>query len=103
LAMSINRWSIDESTQTFERLAKSAFKQRKVLNIPILSYIHELLASYLDDGLYLAKNLEAALEKVFGTDKSFLNYSHATSTRYKSRFARGDDRQRTVTLHIHQL
>jgi hypothetical protein len=78
--MFINGWSIDESTQTFERLAKLAFKRRKVLNIPILSRIHELLASYLADGLYPAENIEAALKEVFGTEKSILDYSHATST-----------------------
>jgi hypothetical protein len=78
--MFINGWSIDQSTQTFERLAKLAFKRRKVLNIPILSRIHELLASYLDDGLYPAKNIEAALKEVFGTDRSILDYSYATST-----------------------
>lgn len=79
LAMFVNGWSIDESTETFERLAKLAFKRRKVLNIPILSRIHELLASYLADGLYPAKNIEAALKEVFGTNKSILDYSHATS------------------------
>jgi hypothetical protein len=79
MAMFINGWSIDESTESFEKLAKVAFKRRKVLDIPFLSRIHELLKSYLADGLYPAENIEAALQAVFGKDKSILDYSHATS------------------------
>src|ERR1700747_1295610 len=79
MAMFINGWSIDKSTESFEKLAKVAFKRRKVLDIPFLSRIHELLKSYLADGLYPAENIEAALQAVFGKDKGILDYSHATS------------------------
>ncbi|KAH8653952.1 acyl transferase/acyl hydrolase/lysophospholipase [Tricladium varicosporioides] len=79
MAMFINGWSIDKSTESFEKLAKVAFKRRKVLDIPFLSRIHELLKSYLADGLYPAENIEAALQAVFGKDKTILDYSHATS------------------------
>ncbi|KAH9204856.1 patatin-like phospholipase-like protein [Leptodontidium sp. 2 PMI_412] len=79
MAMFINGWSIDESTESFEKLAKVAFKRRKVLDIPFLSRVHELLKSYLADGLYPAENIEAALQAVFGKDKTILDYSHATS------------------------
>jgi hypothetical protein len=77
--MFINAWSIDESIQMFGRLAKLAFKRRKVLNIPILSCIYKLLTSYLANSLYLVDNIEAALKEVFGTEKGILGYSHATS------------------------
>lgn len=80
LAMGTKGWSIDKTIQMFERLAKLAFVRRKVLNIPILSSMLELLISYWADGLYPAENIEAALKEVFGTDKSILDYSHATST-----------------------
>jgi hypothetical protein len=78
MAMFINGWSIDESTEAFEKLAKVAFKRRGVLDIPFLSRIHELLKAYFADGLYPAENIEAALQAVFGKDKSILDYSHAT-------------------------
>ncbi|KAL5324766.1 hypothetical protein ACEPPN_005883 [Leptodophora sp. 'Broadleaf-Isolate-01'] len=65
MAMFINGWSIDESTESFKKLAKVAFKRRKVLDIPFLSRVHELLMSYLANGLYPAENIEAALQAVF--------------------------------------
>ena len=33
LAMFVNGWSLDDSTKIFKKLAKLAFKRRKVLNI----------------------------------------------------------------------
>ncbi|KAI9772432.1 MAG: hypothetical protein M1840_000635 [Geoglossum simile] len=47
-----------------QKLAKSAFKRRKVLNIPFLSCIQEFVVSYLFDGIYPAKNIEVALKEV---------------------------------------
>lgn len=79
MAMFINGWSIEESTKTFEKLAKLAFKPRKVLNIPFLSRVHGLLKAFLADGLYPAENIEAAFKEVFGIDRSILDSSHATS------------------------
>ncbi|KAI9784309.1 MAG: hypothetical protein M1839_002370 [Geoglossum umbratile] len=64
LAMFMNGWSIDESTETFEKLAKLAFKRRRVLDIPLLSRVQEFVVSYLFDGIYPAKNIEAALKEV---------------------------------------
>lgn len=74
-----NGWSIDDSTETFEKLAKLAFKRRKVLHIPLLSRVQELLLSYFADGLYSAKNIEAALKEVFGTHATILDCSYATT------------------------
>jgi hypothetical protein len=74
-----NGWSIEKSSETFERLAKLAFKRRKVWNIPFFSRILELLVSYFTDGLYPAENIEGALKEVFGTKRSILDYSYATS------------------------
>lgn len=74
-----NGWSIDDSTGTFEKLAKLAFKRRKVLDIPLLSRVQELLLSYFADGLYSAKNIEAALKEVFGTRATILDCSYATN------------------------
>ncbi len=78
--MFINGFSIDESTETFERLAKVAFKPRKVLQIPILRHLLELMISYFTDGLYPPENIEAALKQVFGNERSILDFSHATSS-----------------------
>ncbi len=62
----------------FKKLAKVAFKPRKVLHIPFISYIYKLAKSYLANSLYLAKNIKAALKAVFGKDKSILDYLYAT-------------------------
>ena len=77
--MFVNGWSIDDSTETFEKLAKLAFKPRKVFNIPFLPNLLEALISYFADGLYPPENIEAALKQAFG-GRSILDYSHATST-----------------------
>ena len=83
LAMFINGWSIDESTDTFEKLAKLAFQRRKVLNLPFLPRILELLMSYLADGIYPPENIEAALKQVFGANRGILDYSH-TNTNFSN-------------------
>jgi len=80
LAMFVNGWSIDDSTEAFERLAKVAFNRPKVLNIPVMRHLLEFVISYFTDGLYSPKNIEAALKQVFGDERSILDFSHATST-----------------------
>jgi ABC-type dipeptide/oligopeptide/nickel transport system permease subunit len=70
--------SINKAKEVFEKLAKVAFKPRKVLHIPFISRIYKLAKSYLADGLYLAENIKAALKAVFGKDKSILDYLYAT-------------------------
>ncbi|KAE9969413.1 hypothetical protein EG328_006861 [Venturia inaequalis] len=80
LAMFVNGWGIEESTDTFERLAKVAFTPRTVSKIPIFRNFIELLISYFADGLYAPKNIESALKQVFGDDRSILDVSHATTT-----------------------
>jgi len=77
--MFINGWSIKESIINFEKLAKLAFKPRKVLNIPFLCCIYKILKTYLANSLYLAENIETALKEVFGINRSILDYSHVTS------------------------
>ena len=78
--MFLNGWSVDHSTETFERLAKQAFKRRKVLDLPFFSRLQELLTSFFADGLYSAHNIETALQEIFGIDRSILDCSYATST-----------------------
>jgi hypothetical protein len=78
--MFVNGWGIEESTDTFERLAKVAFTPRTVSKIPIFRNFIELLISYFADGLYAPKNIESALKQVFGDDRSILDVSHATTT-----------------------
>ena len=80
LDMFHNGSSIEQSSDTFEKFAKLAFTRRKSLGIPFFSRVRELLVSYLTDGLYVAKNIEAAMKEVFGREGSILDYSHATST-----------------------
>lgn len=80
LVMFHNGWSIDDSAETFEKLATSAFKRRKVLDVPFLSRIQEIIISYFTDGLYPAKNIETVLKEVFGPERTILDPSYATST-----------------------
>jgi hypothetical protein len=96
--MFLNGSSIDDSTEAFTELADLAFKPRQVFipvisnilsrilsRIPILSRIrllssiYVLLKSFRADSLYPAENIEAALQEVFGKDKTILDYSYATS------------------------
>jgi hypothetical protein len=62
----------------FEKLATQAFKRRRFLNIPLPTII-ELLISYFADGLYKSEAIETALKQAFGTERSILDQSHATS------------------------
>ena len=80
LAMFVNGWDIEESTGTFERLAKVAFTPRKVSKFPIFRNLVELMISYFTDGLYAPGNIESALKQAFGEYKSILDVSHATTT-----------------------
>ena len=96
--MFLNGSSIDDSTEAFTKLADLAFKPRQVfipiiskILSPILSRIHflprirllssicVLLKAFRADSLYPAENIEAALQAVFGKEKTILDYSHATS------------------------
>ena len=79
LALFHNGWSINKSSDVFEKLAKLAFQQRKVLKIPFISRIQEIIISYLADGLYPAANIEAGLQEAYGKERSILDCSYATS------------------------
>jgi hypothetical protein len=90
--------SIDDSTEAFTKLADLAFKPRQVFSpiisnilfpilsripflsrIRLLSSICVLFKAFRADSLYPAENIEAALQAVFGKEKTILDYSHATS------------------------
>jgi hypothetical protein len=61
--MFINGWSIEESTKTFKRLTKTAFKRQKVLKVPIFCSMNEI-APY-------CRELYANWKKVFGLNWQF--------------------------------
>ena len=63
----------------FVKLAKVAFKRRKVVNIPIISDIQNLLTCFFADCLYPADNIESALKSGFGSEASILDTSAASS------------------------
>jgi hypothetical protein len=77
--MFINGWPVNDCGKAFERLAKVAFRPRRVSCIPIISHIQKFLISYLADGVYPTENIESALKEVFGSERSILDYSYATS------------------------
>jgi len=67
-------WTVEESLQNFERLAKLAFTGWRDLGIPFISW----LLSFLFDGRYPAEHIEAAVKEAFG-DHRILDNSYATS------------------------
>lgn len=98
--MFLNGHSVDTSAERFKRLAKRAFQRRGVWKASLLSrmvqclpyfskgflplqslfHVVDLIMSYLSDGLYQPKHIEAALMEAFGTTKSMLDSSSATTT-----------------------
>jgi hypothetical protein len=64
---------VQDCIDLFERLAKKAFQ------LHLYSYFRAILISLFTDGIYPARNLEAALQEVFGSDKSILDCSSATA------------------------
>ncbi len=94
--MFLNGSSIDDSIEAFTKLVDLAFKSRQVfipiisnILLPILSCIPflsrirlissicVLLKALRADSLYPAENIEAALQAVFGKEKTILDYLHA--------------------------
>ncbi|KAF4434342.1 putative patatin-like phospholipase [Fusarium austroafricanum] len=94
----INGSSIEESSEKFEALAKRIFQRRVVPNLPFipkilmdlmplvanglhplpsLLYLADIVISYFNDGLYPSSNIESALKRVFGADRSILDISSA--------------------------
>lgn len=60
---------------------KVSIRFGRFIDIPFMSRTYKLLAFYSADGFYSDENIEFALKEVFGTDKSILDCSYATSTR----------------------
>lgn len=83
LALFINGWPVNHCIDQFEILAKSAFEPRRLPYLPVFSRIYALLMAFLTDGYYPVHNLEEALKKVFGSERSILDCSHATATGVK--------------------
>ena len=71
--------SVETSSRVFEELAQHAFAPRKVFRIPFLSSIQRAVLAYLGDSLYPAQNIETPLKAIFGTDKSIMDCSHAST------------------------
>ncbi|SCN98200.1 uncharacterized protein FFNC_10015 [Fusarium fujikuroi] len=97
----INGSSVEESSEKFEALAKNIFQRRVLPNVPFmpkvlrnmlplvadclhplpsLLYLADILVSYFNDGLYASSNIETALKRVFGANRSILDISSATFT-----------------------
>jgi hypothetical protein len=63
--------SIEDYIDLFEQLAKQAFE------LYVSSYFRAILISLFTDSIYPARNLEGALQEVFGSNKSILDCSSA--------------------------
>jgi hypothetical protein len=96
--MFLNGSSIDDFIKAFTKLTNLAFKPWQVFiliisnilspilsrililsRIRLLSSICVLLKAFRADSLYLAENIKAVLQVVFGKEKTILDYLHATS------------------------
>jgi hypothetical protein len=71
LALGPKGLPVEDCIYMYERLAQKAFK--------LHSYLQAILASLFTDGIYPARNLEAALKKVMGEDDNILDCSPATA------------------------
>jgi hypothetical protein len=80
LGLFVNGWSLDQSSEVFEKLAGLAFKRRLLCRIPIFSRFLEPLIAYLAEGLYASKNIERALKTAFGENKAIFDMSKAWTT-----------------------
>lgn len=73
LALGHKELSVVDCIELFERLAKQAFE------LHVSSYLRAILISLFTDGIYPARNLELALQKVFGSNTSILDCSSAAA------------------------
>ena len=72
LALGREGLSVEDCIDFYERLIKQAFK------LGLFSYLL-MLISLFTGGIYPARNLEAALQEVFGINESILDCSSATT------------------------
>ncbi len=79
LALCHNGWSVEDCIDHFEYLAKQAFELHHFSYFRWLSRLRAILISLITDGIYPAHNLEVVLQEVFGSNKSILDCSSATS------------------------
>ncbi|KAH7303728.1 acyl transferase/acyl hydrolase/lysophospholipase [Stachybotrys elegans] len=77
-ALFINGWSIEDCIASFESLSRLAFTPRWSCWIPLLSKIYDFILSILADSRYPARNLEKALQEVFGLTRTMIEYSNAS-------------------------
>ncbi|KAK3933650.1 acyl transferase/acyl hydrolase/lysophospholipase [Diplogelasinospora grovesii] len=77
-ALYANGWPIEDCIVCFESLARLAFQPRPSCRIPILAMVYEFLVSLLVDSRYPARNLESALQRVFGSTRSIIDCSKAS-------------------------
>jgi hypothetical protein len=75
-------WSVEDCIDYYERLAKQVFELHHFTCFRWLSWLfwlRAILFSPITDGIYPARNLEAALQELFGSDENILDCSSATA------------------------
>jgi hypothetical protein len=80
LGLFVNGWSVEKTLDTFTKLAAVAFPKR---NLPVPSFLHRLFQYTLAlilDARYPEKNMNLALQSVFGEN------SQISDTSFASRF-----------------
>jgi hypothetical protein len=82
LGLCYNGWSVEDCIEYFERLAKQVFELHYFAQLRWLSWLfwlRAILFSPITNGIYPARNLEAVLQEIFGSDKNILDCSSATA------------------------
>lgn len=79
----MNGWTVDQCIQSAEELAKHVFEPRNLLRLPFawIAPVHRLwqvITSILLDCKYPSYKLEDGLQRMFGEDRTILDYSVAT-------------------------
>ncbi|KAK2036226.1 FabD/lysophospholipase-like protein [Colletotrichum somersetense] len=92
-ALCLNGWTVDECIASFESLASHAFTPRRVpaiplvrpllrvlMRLPLVPALVRLVALLAFDSRYPSRPMEEALRRVFGAEKSIVDYSPANTT-----------------------
>jgi hypothetical protein len=85
LGLCYKGWSVEDCIEYFEQLAKQVFELYDFAHLcwlswlSWLSWLRAILFSPITNGIYPARNLEAVLQEIFGSDRNILDCSSTTT------------------------
>ena len=71
-------WPLEKCIDSFLELARSSFREERVLGIPLVSWLAKMFRLYVHDGLYKPEHIESMLKTVLGAETTMLDHSYAT-------------------------